>query len=109
VTFRLTAPRISENDVELACVHLLRYRHYYPLRIHSGRWKRDGRWTTIGEPGIPDYCVPRFFVEVKRPGGIVSIVQQKKFAELEGDPWRIPVVIVDTPEALREWLNEYES
>jgi hypothetical protein len=46
--FRLQHPRLSENDVERACLDLLRLRGYWPIRLHAGRFKTpDGeRWIT---------------------------------------------------------------
>src|SRR5215813_10342973 len=52
--FRLTSPRVKlvENDVERACVDLLRLRGYYVVRLQSGLFRTpDGRWIRIGEPG----------------------------------------------------------
>ena len=74
--FRLTSPpkpKLSENDVERACLDVLRYRGYRPVRVPAGKYRTpDGqRWVQIGEPGMPDYVIQQFFLEVKRPGGRV--------------------------------------
>ena len=39
--FRLTGDKLklSENDVERACLDLLRYRRFYPVRLNSGKFK----------------------------------------------------------------------
>jgi hypothetical protein len=72
--FRLTSPRLSENDVEAACGDLLRLRGYWVTRVQSGLFRTpDGRWVRIGKKGIPDYAAthgfyPGFLLEVKRPG-----------------------------------------
>jgi hypothetical protein len=63
MTFRLTPQRIqlSENDVEEACVNLLRYRGYWPVRQHVGKVRTpDDRWITLGAPGLPDWLRRRF-------------------------------------------------
>lgn len=106
--FRLTSQRIklSENDVERACLDLLRYRRLYPLRQQSGRFKTsDGRWIRVGVPGIPDYVIPKFFVETKAPGGILSDVQRAKIYELHKH-WDIETAVVESVEELIEWLEK---
>ena len=106
--FRLTGPKLklSENDVERACLDVLRYRRLFPLRQNSGRFKTaDGRWITIGVPGIPDYVIPKFFVEVKRPGGILSDVQRAKIYELDRW-WDLKTIVVESVEDLIECLEE---
>jgi hypothetical protein len=117
--FRLTSPdkiKLTENDVEKACVDLLRWKHY-PQRLPAGRYLMPDRavielcrqhnvplrWITIGEPGIPDYVIPAWFMEVKRPGGILSDVQQLKIMELERT-WSLPVAVVESLDELIEWL-----
>lgn len=111
--FRLKPPpRLREDDVERACLDLLRYRGYYPVRLQSGLFKTpDGRWTRVGEPGIPDYIAahgsyPAVFVEVKRPGGALSTEQRDKIGELE--LWRLAVATVDSVEALLSYLEQHE-
>jgi hypothetical protein len=106
--FRLTAPKLTENDVESACVDLLKWQHYRPLRLQSGRFKTfDDRWVTIGEPGLPDYVVPAFFVEVKRPRGKLSVEQAMKIRQFDDDG--IPTAVVQSVEALAEWLAKREA
>src|SRR5262252_1625358 len=111
--FRLTSPKIAltENDVERACVDLLRARGYYVVRLQSGLFRTpDGRWVRVGEPGLPDYaCIKDdFFLEVKRPGGKPSAAQIKKVFELEA-AHRIQVATVDRVEHLVRWLDEREK
>lgn len=106
--FRLTSPKIklSENDVERACLDLLRYRRLYPLRQQSGQFKTsDGRWIRIGVPGIPDYVIPAFFIEVKRPGGLLSEVQRVKIDELNRH-WDLETAVVESVEELIAWLGK---
>src|SRR5215475_9052652 len=109
--FRLTSEkiRLSENDVERSCLDLLRLKGYRPQRLQVGRFKTsDGRWINVGEPGIPDYCVPRFYVETKAPGHSLSEIQQVRIMELERS-WNVPVAVVDSVEALARWLEEFEQ
>lgn len=105
--FRLTPPRLklSENDVEKACLDVLRVRHFCPLRLQSGRfWTLDKkRIVTVGEPGIPDYVIPKFFVECKAPGQSVSEVQREKIWTLEKH-WGVETAVVESVEELMEWL-----
>lgn len=111
--FRLTAPRIklSENDVEKACIDLLRAKGYYVVRLQSGLLKTpDGRWIRVGEPGLPDYaCLKRdFFLEVKAPGKEASPAQIRKAFELVAG-YRINVATIDSLESLTEWLRNHEK
>jgi hypothetical protein len=108
--FRLTAPKVKlvENDVEKACLDLLRLRGYYPVRLQSGLLKTpDGRWVRVGEPGLPDYIIVKhdFFLEVKAPGGKLSPAQVEKIFEIE-KVRRISVATVDSVERLVEWLQK---
>src|SRR5262245_28945840 len=111
--FRLTSPRIklAENDVERACVDLLRLRGYYAGRLQSGVFRTpDGRWIRIGEPGLPDYCCLKrdFFLEVKAPKRKLSAAQVDKIFELEA-AHRIAVATIDSVERLAAWLDEHEG
>ena len=113
--FRLTGykPKISENDVEKACVQVLALRGWKVLRLPVGLFKTlDGRHVSIGELGIPDFVAlhpdyPGFFLEVKRPGGKLSKVQEIKIEQLQ-QGYRLAVAVVDSPEALAEWLHKHE-
>lgn len=121
MAFRLTPPKIqlSENDVERACLDLLRYHGYYPLRLQSGlalhadkavleALRRAGikpRFIQLGVPGIPDYAIARAFVEVKRPGGKLSDVQQEMIAHLRAH-WNLETAVVESVEELIAWLAD---
>lgn len=110
--FRLTSERVKlvENDVERACLDLLRLHGYYVMRLQSGLLKTpDGRWIRVGEPGLPDYvCVRRdFFLEVKAPGKKLSPAQTSKIFELEACGFQ--VAAVDSVERLEAWLDQYEK
>ena len=108
--FRLTPPRvkISEKDVKRACLDILRYRGYLPIPLQSGLFKTpDGRFVRIGEPGLPDVVVARFFVELKRPGGELSSEQRAKIREFQC--YGVPTAVPDSPEALVRWLEEYKK
>jgi hypothetical protein len=115
--FRLRSPviKLTENDVELQCRHVLQVRGFYPLRLNSGRFlapgrlcdecRRKARWVTIGEPGIPDYVIPQFFLETKRPGGELEDTQKQKIWELE-KLWNLQTVVVDDVDTLIKWLDQ---
>jgi len=114
--FRLRAPKVKlcENDIEHPCIQLLRMRGYFVIRTQSGLFKTpDGRWTRIGEPGMPDYAVlhaqhPGFLLEVKRPGGTLSEVQKKKVWEIQM-VYRLEIVVADRVEVLIEFLKRRET
>ena len=108
--FRLTSPRVKvkERDVKRACLDILRYRGFLPIPLTVGLFKTpDGRYVRIGEPGLPDVVVARFFVELKRPGGELSSEQVAKIREFEC--YGVPTVVPDSPEALVAWLAEYQK
>lgn len=107
--YKLRPPvvKVSENDVEKAVCDILRLKQLYPLRQHVGLFKtRDDRYITAGERGIPDWCIPRFFVEVKRPGGHLSLEQSAKIDQLRTF-WKLETAVVSSPEELIEWLREH--
>jgi hypothetical protein len=114
--FRLTGykPKLSENDVERACLQVLALRGWKVLRLPVGLFKTlDGRHQTIGELGIPDYVAlhpnhPGFFLEVKRPGGKLSKVQEIKIEQLQ-QGYRLAVAVVDSVDALAAWLGRHEK
>ena len=122
--FRLTSEkiRLSENDVERACLDLLRWKHYQPQRILAGKYlhadravvelcRQHGvplRWATIAEPGFPDYVIPAWCMEVKRPGGKLSPEQELKIMDLERT-WNLPVAVVSSVDELVEWLARHEE
>lgn len=94
-----------------ACLDLLRLRHWWPVRQHVGLFKTaDGRWIQIGEKGEPDYAVikaPSFFLELKRPGGVLSDEQRAKIFQLEKF-YGLETVVVEGVEELMEWLDRRE-
>lgn len=120
--FRLTSQKfeLSENDVERQCLDLLRYKGYYPVRIAAGRYlmpdcevleacRKCGvkpRWHTVGEPGFPDYVIPGWCMEVKRPGGKLSPDQQLKIMDLERTR-DIPCAAVESLDELIDWLAHH--
>jgi hypothetical protein len=111
----LTSPQLTENDVEHACLDLVRVRGYYVIRLHAGTFKTaDGkRWIKGVDPGTPDYiCVhpvyPGFFLETKRPGADLSWTQKSKIDELYR-VYRLAVVAVDSAAALNGWIDEHEA
>jgi len=114
--FRLRSPklRLTENDVERACLDVLAHRGYKVVRHQVGRFKTvDGRWITIGETGMPDYiCLhatrPAFLLEVKRPGAVLSSEQFAKIRQLEIGH-QLAIAVVDSVEVLIDWLARHES
>lgn len=89
--------KLTEDDVEQQCLDLLGLYRLYPLRLQSGLFvpatreviqalRSQGvkyRLTTVGSPGIPDYVIPRFFLETKSPDGKLDPGQEKKIGELK--------------------------
>jgi hypothetical protein len=113
--FRLKSDRLrlSENDVESACLDVLRLHGYWPLRCHAGLFKSaDGkRWIRGVEKGTPDWAAlikPSFFLEVKRPGGILSEAQQAKIYQLEKF-FNLQTLVVEGVEELVEWLDRHKQ
>lgn len=108
MSFRLRPPKIKlkENDVEKQCLDLLRLRGFNPIRLNVGKFKtHDNRWVSIGEPGTPDYVIPAFFMEVKRPGGELSQDQIQKIWELD-KIWGLQTIVTDNVAELIEWLDQ---
>ena len=107
--FRLKHPRLSENDVERACLDLLRLRGYWVIRQQSGLFKTpDNRWIRLGKKGVPDYATvhhhfPGFLLEVKRPGASPTPEQVVTIRELHLG-YRLAIGVVDSVAALQEWL-----
>jgi hypothetical protein len=114
--FRLTPPpRLVENDVERACLDLLRYRGYWVVRVHAGTFKSaDGRrWIKGADKGTPDYaCVHErflgFLLEVKRPGADASPEQKQKIMEIRLG-YHLAIAVVDSVDALDAWLRQHEA
>jgi hypothetical protein len=116
--FRLThprPPRLSENDVEKACIDLLRYRGYWVARLHAGTFKSmDGkRWITGVDKGTPDYATlhhrfPGFLMEVKAPGEKPSREQETKHYEIRLG-FRLAIAVVDGVQTLVDWLARHEA
>lgn len=120
--FNLTSQKfqLSENDVEKQCLDLLWARGYYPVRVAAGRYimpdrevleacRKCGvtpRWQTVAEPGFPDYVIPGWCMEVKRPGGKLSTEQQLKIMDLERTR-NIPCPVVESLDGLIDWLAHH--
>lgn len=107
-------PKLSENDVERACLDMLGYRGYWVTRLHTGIFKSvDGkRWITGAKKGTPDYAAlhqrfPGFLLEVKRPGAAPTPEQIKKHGELRLG-FRLAILTVDSVENLLEQLAQHE-
>lgn len=111
--FRLKAQRVQllENDVEKAALDLLRYRGWWPIRLHAGLFRSwDGKRAIHGlEKGTPDYVVvrsPAFFMETKRPGGILSDEQKAMIDRLERFNG-LKTIVVEGVEELVAWLDRH--
>jgi hypothetical protein len=113
--FRLRPPlALSENDVERACLDLLRVRGYWAARQHVGAFRTPGGdWVRIGEKGVPDYLVLHgryrgFLMEVKRQsGGVLSPEQAFKIQQLTLG-YRLRVAVVTSSKELADWLQDHE-
>jgi|SRR5882672_8493213 len=108
-------PRLSENDVEKACIDLLHLRGYWVVRLHAGTFKSadNRRWIKGAEKGTPDYAAlhhrfPGFLLEVKRSGASPTPEQETKHKELRIG-FRLAIGVVDSVEALVAWLNHHEQ
>src|SRR5215475_7296452 len=115
-TFRLKAPRVPkprEKDIAQQFKDYLLARGWVPLRQQSGLFLTpDGRYVTIGEPGLPDYVAmharyPAFFLETKRPKGVLSDSQIRKRWVLENS-YGLAVCVADNLEKLKLWLEDHE-
>lgn len=112
--WRLTPPTASENDIEAGCKTLLELHRYWYAKQHAGVFQTlDGRRHVHGvRKGTPDYACLHgrhrgFLLEVKRPGGSLSLYQQAEIDILRRQ-WDLPIVVVETPEELAEFLKEHE-
>lgn len=111
--YRLTCarpPKSSENDVEAALKDWLLTHNWYPVRLQSGLMRTpDHRFLRLGTPGLPDYVIlherqPAFFLETKRPGGVLSPAQVRtRWALAHG--YGLPVCVADSLEKLTEWMK----
>lgn len=113
--FKLTGPPVlREKDVVRACIDLLNIRGYKAFRQQVGRMHTpDGRTITVGDRGDPDYVVlhgrlPGFCLEVKRPGGKLRPMQAFRRQQLQTG-WGLAFAVVDSVEALAEFLKEHEA
>jgi len=114
--WRLTSPvvKLTENDVELACLQVLTIKRYWYAKLHAGTFKSaDGlRWLKGVPKGTPDYTVHHgrhrgFLLEVKRPGGRLSPDQEVQIAMIRRQ-FGLPIAVVSTVEELAAWLAEHE-
>jgi len=108
--FSLKPPKlhVTEKHVVEACVQFLQVKGYRPIRQNTGQFKtKDGRYITIGEPGMPDYAIPQFMVEFKRPGGRLSEIQKERIFELSVNG--VMTAVVESVEELEAWLAAYQK
>jgi hypothetical protein len=112
--FRLKPARlpVRENHVEKACLDLLRFTGWWPIRQHVGRFRApDGSWITIGEAGDPDYAVlraPGFFLETKAPDGVLAEIQKDRIMKLERF-YKLETAVVTDVGELERWLKSRRS
>jgi len=116
VTSWFTSPKIklSEDEVEEACLGFLRPRGYWPARLHCGTFKSadSKRWIKGLDKGTPDYALehafyPGFLLETKATGESLS-VQQRIQQQMIRQYFRLAIVTVDSVEALEKWLEGHE-
>jgi len=112
--FRLTPPKISEDDVESGCLTILNLHRYWVARLHAGVFKSlDGSRYIRGVPkGTPDYACcheihRNFLLEVKRPGGKLNPDQEIQIDVIR-DQFRLPIVVVESVEELCNFLARHE-
>ena len=108
-------PKISENDVERACLDLLRLRGYWSARLHAGTFKTldNKRFIKGVDKGVPDYCLchriyPGFLLEVKKPGEAPRPEQALRIMEIRMG-YSLAIAVVDEVRALDRWLNDHEK
>ena len=107
--FRLKSTRVklTENHVEKQALDLLGLYGLNHHRLHAGLYKTaDNRWLSGEKPGTPDYCVPRFYIETKRPGAKLSPEQVKKIEELKLI-WNLDTAVVSDADELLAWLKNH--
>ena len=107
--------KLSENDVERACIDVLHIRGYWVARLHAGTFKSaDGkRWIQGVKKGTPDYALlherfPGFLLEVKRTDASPTPEQINKHREIQMG-FRLAIATVDSVEALAHWLAQHEA
>ncbi len=112
--FRLTPPRLSENDIEAQCLSLLTLKRYWVCRLHAGVFKTlDGLRHIRGVPkGTPDYvCLHgtyrNFLMEVKRPGGTLRPDQDLQIRMIR-EQFDLPTLVVSDVEDLGKFLERHE-
>jgi hypothetical protein len=114
--FQLTSPRVELSEAEVIdqCKRTLRQRGYWLKRNHAGLFLTpQGDWITMGPPGIMDYVAvhetwPAFFVEFKRKSKVLRGNQQITFEKVQFG-YRLAAVMVESAEALIDFINGHES
>lgn len=112
--WRLTAPRLTENDVEAQCKTILALHGYTVYRLNAGLAQSlDAERIIPGaRKGTPDYvCLHGrheldFLLEVKRPGGTLNPNQLIEIPILREKG--LTVVVVDHVDKLCDFLAQHE-
>lgn len=112
--WRLTPPVASENDVEAGCKTLLELHRWWCRKLHAGVFKTlDGTRHVYGvRKGTPDYvCLHAkhrgFLLEVKRPGGQLSLYQVSEIDAIRRQ-WDLAIAVVEDVKELAQFLREHE-
>ena len=108
-------PRPTEKQVIKDCLDVLHIRGYKEHRLPCGKYRAanaGGDWQEWYPVGTPDYFMahperPGFYIEFKRPGGKLRPMQAFRHGVLR--TWRFQVAVVDSVEALAEFLKEHEQ
>jgi hypothetical protein len=112
--FRLAPPQPSEADVKAGCMTILDLHHYFVVRLHAGTFQtldcqRKLRGVTKGTPDFGCFhgSHRNFLLEVKRPGGELSVDQEIQIQVLR-EQFGLPIVVVETVEGLCNFLAQHE-
>ena len=116
---KLVKPR--ESDIQNECIAYLESQGYYVQRLNAGGYKMAGGFVHGVKAGTPDImcfkegdCDPAelgnqyevhaelIFIEVKRPGGKITLLQEKKIEELR--EYGARCMVVYSLEELQDYL-----
>ena len=103
--------RTLESDIQRDIIAYLTMAGYWPLRFYMGAIKQaGGRRAKNPNRGFPDILVwdkertgKVFAIEVKKPGGRLSVDQADMIHQLEGRGTRC--LVATSVDEVREWLS----